>query len=339
MTLLKQFGLANPSAQLYMLFYYAGPALLLISMLRDAALDASKWPSRKIVLQAAGIASFDVLAQGLNYTGATMSGPTIFAIVYASVTIWTAVFSRVLLQRSLSCCQWTAVTLVFGGLVITAADSINLGPDVVKGTIIIFVGSCMHAITYVLSEVVMVGETGLSVSQNAAVQGTSAFGLLLLWQIVYTIPRWHTLVQEPMQMAETHVWSAVLLLLLFASANLIHSYTFYYTVKHYPGGATSAGVMKGLQAVLVFVASHVVYCGRYGGSEMCFSMTKFVSLVTVVGGVLAFSMLTKQERHPSAEYSPLDDVDLKGDDDAVTVMTALTSSNTLCDPFRDVDDV
>ena len=47
----------------------------------------------------------------------------------------------------------------------------------------------------------------------------------------------------------------------------------------------SAGVMKGLQAVLVFVASHLIYCGRTGGTEMCFTTGKFLSLVTVTGGV------------------------------------------------------
>ena len=36
-------------------------------------------------------------------------------------------------------------------------------------------------------------------------------------------------------------------------ANLLHCVTFQLTLKHCTGGATSAGVLKGLQAVLVFV--------------------------------------------------------------------------------------
>ena len=54
-----------------------------------------------------------------------------------------------------------------------------------------------------------------------------------------------------------------------------------------------AGVMKGLQAALVFGATHVLFCGKSGtGSEMCFSQDKFVSLVVVVGGVCLFAAST-----------------------------------------------
>jgi len=50
--------------------------------------------------------------------------------------------------------------------------------------------------------------------------------------------------------------------------------------------------MKGLQAALVFVATHFAYCGRIGGDEMCFSKTKFVSLLTVSGGVMGYGVAT-----------------------------------------------
>jgi hypothetical protein len=44
-------------------------------------------------------------------------------------------------------------------------------------------------------------------------------------------------------------------------ANLVHCVTFQLTLKHSPGGATSAGVLKGLQAVMVFVVTSLVFCG------------------------------------------------------------------------------
>jgi hypothetical protein len=93
----------------------------------------------------------------------------------------------------------------------------------------------------------------------------------------------------------------------FALANLVHSVTFFHTLKHYPGGATSAGVMKGLQAVLVFVATHVIFCGRTGGQEMCFSWYKFLSLITVVSGVAMFGVATEHRHFHVAkqDYSPV----------------------------------
>ena len=68
----------------------------------------------------------------------------------------------------------------------------------------------------------------------------------------------------------------------------------YPPILHLPGGSTSAGVFKGLQAVLVFVLTHLVYCGRVGGDEMCFSTIKFLSLVTVAGGVLWYGYATSK---------------------------------------------
>ena len=59
-----------------------------------------------------------------------------------------------------------------------------------------------------------------------------------------------------------------------------------------------AGVMKGLQAVLVFVFTHFAFCGRTGGAEMCFTQAKFISLITVAGGVIGYGIAT-QEREAS----------------------------------------
>jgi drug/metabolite transporter (DMT)-like permease len=48
--------------------------------------------------------------------------------------------------------QWLAVMLVFGGLAITASDSLNLGPNVARGTTLVFVGSIIYSMSYVMSE-------------------------------------------------------------------------------------------------------------------------------------------------------------------------------------------
>ena len=76
----------------------------------------------------------------------------------------------------------------------------------------------------------------------------------------------------------------------------MHSVTFFSTLKNFPGGATSAGVLKGLQAVLVFAASSIILCGRWGGLEMCWSGSKFVSLVVVVCGILLYGAFTTDKK-------------------------------------------
>jgi drug/metabolite transporter (DMT)-like permease len=328
MTVCKHAGLADSTAQLYMLFYYLGPTLVLFPTLLAVQRNGSV--STTVIVKASMVAIFDIIAQTFNYTGASDAGATIFAMIYSSVTIWTALFSRCLLQRKITYVQCLAILIVFGGLCITSLDSISLGPDVVRGTIYILIGSCMHGATYVFSEAIMMTSHGqpqdttstnnivtnivtpnkdndahycdrppsppstrhrLTYTENSGIQGMVACIGLLIWQIIYTIPRWDELIRQPTLRAGTTLLQAIGILLAFSLANLFHSVSFYYTVAHYPGGATSAGIMKGLQAVLVFIAAHYIYCNRNNNNNdttMCFTTTKFISLITVVGGVVTF---------------------------------------------------
>ena len=291
MTMCRDAGLADHRCQLYMLFYYLGPASVVFRLLAEHV----AWPSKKVILKASGIALFDIAAQSMNYTGASLAGPSIFAIVYSSVTVWTALFSRIFLNRSMTIWQWSGVFTVFGGLVITGLDSHKLGPDVIRGLFLVLFGSIMHALTYVMSEGVMtVGNETLSVLQNCAVQGIVATIAFFVWQMVYTVPRFEELILEPMKLAGTSALHGLGVLFLFSLANLVHSTTFFHTLRHFPGGATSAGIMKGLQAVLVFVFTDWAFCGRTGGEEMCFTKAKFLSLATVVSGVVLFGAATQQ---------------------------------------------
>lgn len=289
MTLAKEAGVADPSCQVYMLFYYLGPGSLVFPLLCS---KSTVWPSQKTLYKALLIACCDLLSQTVNYTGSSMAGPTLFAIIYSSVAVWTAVFSRVILKRRLTAYQWCGVIIVFGGLTLTGLDSVAMGPQVWRGSCWIVMGSMMNAFTYVLSESIMKGKDQLSVQVNCGIQASVGCMFLSLWQALYTRSRYETLILKPMEQANTTFVKAASILLAFAVANLIHYVAFFYTLKHFWGGATSAGVMKALQAVLVFAFTSRAYCGRVGGNEMCFSLNKLASLMIVVGGVLLFGIAT-----------------------------------------------
>ena len=294
MTLVQISGLGDKICQLYMLMYYIGPAAVSLTLCTSPINHGNE--SRAMMLKAAGIAIIDLVAQTLNYSGATMAGPTIFAIIYSSVTVWTAVYSRILLKRKLNCLQWISIFIVFGGLTITAANSNAVGPDVLKGAILVIVGSSLHGMSYVLCEAIMVGEdvsARLSVEMNCAIQGVVPMFVYLFWQVLYTRRHFEERIMMPMNAAGTSIPRAICILFSLSVANLIHSLAFFYTLKNFPGGATSAGVMKGLQAVLVFVFTSIVYCGSIGGAEMCFTDLKFISLLVVTGGVLIFLKSTE----------------------------------------------
>ena len=297
MTVVKNAGLADPSCQIYMLFYYLGPAFVAFTLIpySRTRIGITQPLSKWTILKSASIAIIDIFAQTLNYTGSTLSGPSIFSIIYSSVTIWTALYSRLLLARRQSCIQWTGIIVVFLGLVVTATNSVQFGPDTFRGAIMVMVGSSAHALTYVLSEIVMVKGETISSRQNCAIQGLVACFAYLLWQVFYTRPHFHDLVAEPMEEKGTSASGAIKLLLSLSASNFIHALSFFHTLKYYPGGATSTGVMKGLQAVLVFVFTSLVFCGRYGSDEMCFSESKFASLCIVIGGVFLFGMASDAE--------------------------------------------
>ena len=124
------------------------------------------------------------------------------------------------------------------------------------------------------------GDDIISVRANCAIQGLVASSVLFAWQLVYTLPNIRTLILLPMSKAGTSPPQALLVLSAISLSNLLHSATFFVALKHLAGGATSAGVLKGLQAVLVFAASSALLCGRWEGTgeETCWSASKLVSL-------------------------------------------------------------
>lgn len=319
MTVVKDAGLGDPTCQLYMLFYYIGPSLVTFSLFfpnnsssKQLSSNNAKIIERTTLVKTMCIALIDICAQAMNYTGATMAGPTIFAIIYSSVTVWAALYSRLLLSRKMNYTQWGAVFVVFLGLLITAFNSVALGPGVFRGSCLVVFGSSLHAMTYVLSEAIMTRGDKLDIAVNCAIQGLVACTAFLMWQIFYTRPRFTELILIPMNNAHTTSFRAIRILLSLSFANLIHALTFMYTLKYFPSGATSAGVMKGLQAVLVFVFTSIIFCGHTtGGSEMCFTLLKFYSLVIVVFGIILYGYGTTTNnttRQLNKEYQHILDV-------------------------------
>ena len=251
------------------------------------------------------VAMIDVVAQTMNYSGATMAGPTIFAIMYSSVTIWVALLSRVLLKRQMSWLQCLSVVMVFSGLGITGFASLDLGAEVAFGTALLTVGAALHAFMYVLSEMIMSREgEAISARKYCAVYGTWAASVYFLWQVGYTRSRFDDLILGPMTAAGTTNGYALAILTAIGLMSCLHSVTFFHCVKHLPGGSTSAGVLKALQAAMVFAATSLAFCGRYGGTEMCFTRDKMLSLCVVVSGVFLFGKATNANERQGKESPP-----------------------------------
>lgn len=289
MTALGREGMGDTQCQLYMLPYYAGMSL--VGVLDRWVPAERRWrdyPLRQCFL----ISLVDITAMVLNYSGNMLAGSAIFAVVYASVTIWAAVFSRFMLSRKLSWEQWGAIVLVFSGLALTALGASTAGAEVLLGTVLVVVGSVLHALTYALNEWVSVRSARTPPHVNCCVQGCIATCFFVAWQLVYTLPHWEDGIARPFDESGGAVGTVAGLFAAQAVANLVHAGTFYNLLSWV--GCVTAGVLKGLQAVVVFVLAHLFFCGYK--AENCFSPLKGVSLAVVVTGVTLYSVATRRSK-------------------------------------------
>uniref|UniRef100_A0A7S0B7D9 Sugar phosphate transporter domain-containing protein n=1 Tax=Pyrodinium bahamense TaxID=73915 RepID=A0A7S0B7D9_9DINO len=93
---------------------------------------------------------------------------------------------------------------------------------------------------------------------------------------------------EPAQAAGTSLEAALALLGSLALGNFVHAAAFFYLLARI--GAVSAGVAKALQAVAVFLLSHVLYCSQ--DASQCLTPIKSTSLIVVVSGALVYAGAT-----------------------------------------------
>ncbi|KAL1504715.1 hypothetical protein AB1Y20_008494 [Prymnesium parvum] len=133
----------------------------------------------------------------------------------------------------------------------------------------------------------------------SAVMGFAGVGTFGMWQIVYTWPRADSLIFDPIMVHGGNTGTILTVYLVLTVASLVHAVTFYYLVGQM--GCVTAGVMKGCQAVAVFVCSHFLFCQIQ--ASQCFSTPKAWSLALVVAGTTVYVL----SRHtPGEDEAELD---------------------------------
>lgn len=320
MSQIKYSGLADKTAQLYMVPYYFGMACVGFLYI---CLPSKRWCQYK-VWKPVLISYVDIVGQVLNYTGNGMAGSGLFAVIYASVSIWCGVLSWIVGLRKLTILQWITIFIVFGGLAIAAADAKSGGSEVLSGVILIIIGSILHAVMYVACEYVAVrgGDEKIPPHINASSMGINATVVFFAWNMAYTLPRWDNLIGEPVKQAAkfdlAEPWMLALLVVAVALFNFVHSATFYFLLKWL--GSVSCALMKGIQAVAVFVVADPIFCNRnegiilsnttvngttvitvkedltHGDKAQCYTTYKWISLAVVVGGVMAYVVVTQRAK-------------------------------------------
>lgn len=89
-----------------------------------------------------------VTKQGFNYTGLIYAGSSTYILIYSSVTVWVAVFSRLGLGKVQTAMQWCGCALVTVGVAVTGANAGKQGSDVAVGVLLVVLGSVGHSLAY-----------------------------------------------------------------------------------------------------------------------------------------------------------------------------------------------
>lgn len=165
------------------------------------------------------------------------------------------------------------------------------------GICLTLLGTMLYAIGYVTTELIF---RKYSVTEHEICLGVGGFGLIYssLYIIIYTIPRWSTLVLEPIleRAGTSHVpaWDLLgLLYLCLLASCCLHQWAFFSLI--HSSGATSTGVLQGIRAIIVLLVSSWLYCSQ--DAQQCFTFQKgCVSLIVALGVIIFYLYAPPQSK-------------------------------------------
>eukprot|EP00033_Pygsuia_biforma_P000947 GCRY01001089.1.p1 GENE.GCRY01001089.1~~GCRY01001089.1.p1 ORF type:complete len:341 (+),score=58.19 GCRY01001089.1:180-1202(+) len=249
-----------------------------------------------------GSASLDFFSYSLCLIGLSMAGSMIYTIIYASVTTFTALLSRLFLKARLNALQWLGVAVVTVGLMTSGFAVSSAGSGVIYGAAFVFVGTIGHSSMYVVNDF-LIGRATVPIHsvRLCTYVGWFSISLMTIYLGVYTVPHWGSVFVRPIEdkgASFAYVWFLYFWLLV---ADLLHALVFYYSLGAI--GAVTTGVIKGATAVTVFVAGAVSFCDSE--KNQCMTDLKLLSLILTVSGVLIYSY-GKRRRHQPAKIGEVD---------------------------------
>eukprot|EP00667_Euglena_gracilis_P009118 EG_transcript_9250 len=287
-----------------------------------AYLMHNPWPQLSWTqYQNMGIICFiDLLSQAMVMYGQLKVGGGLYVVLYSSCTVWTAVLCRCLLGKILRKRQWMGVAEVTGGLILSKLNLLLVSTEVshvfvvdqLTGGAILLVGAVLHSLTAVATEwllAVKPGEEPVSPMYLAGWMGFVSTTLLVAYNLcLASLYGFRTVFVAPVD-AAAGSWRVISLgLPVLLLVNAVHSGSFFFMVSSH--GAVSAGIMKGVQAVAVFVLSATVFCSFeksqcvtvFEDGHLSPGLLKVFAMYMVVRGILAYSMAPRLP--PPAPASP-----------------------------------
>jgi drug/metabolite transporter (DMT)-like permease len=219
-----------------------------------------------------------------------MAGSAIFGIIFASVTVWSALFTYLLLSKPQTKLQTAGIAAVVCGLALPALERSGSNAQDEWGMHIgiglTSVGTLFYSIEYVLCErIYQLYDRPVDARQLCFYTGAWGLGFTAVWVGSYTLPRWDELVVREVALAGG---SPYLLLLLYASHmlnNSAHNWA-WFVVCELEGGV-STGLLMGLKAAALFFFSALFFCSD-DHLEQCLTATKLGGTIIVIGGTAVY---------------------------------------------------
>lgn len=167
----------------------------------------------------------DVSATTMTLFGQILCGSGIYIVIYSSLTIWSAIGSRVLMRRVFHWMQILGICVVTVGLAISGAAQFATGSlEVIVGVIITLTGTILHSCVYWLNEFFNF-RFGVNMQIICGYSGLYGVCLYILYELCRVIPNYEAMVVDPVLEHKGVWWQIVLLYAALVAVDLLHMYS------------------------------------------------------------------------------------------------------------------
>jgi len=241
------------------------------------------------------ISIFEILGNVFSILGIIYAGSGVFQVIYSSLVIFTAIWARIFLRKKLASGQWYAILIVTLGLSFSAFGNKDISNDQSQwgsllGAVFTLLCTIMYSFVYIISEGLLTSKNPPSPQRLQTFDGIYVAILVTIYLITYTIPNFKTLVYDKVE-EHQGVWSIIIMVyMVLVLSGFLHSYTHFKLLSSI--GSVSTGILQSLRAISVFAFSAWFFCE--GHPNQCFTISKGISTVIVIGGILYFSRVGAQ---------------------------------------------
>ncbi|KAJ4456232.1 hypothetical protein PAPYR_8598 [Paratrimastix pyriformis] len=230
----------------------------------------------------------DFTSYSFSMVGLTLAGSGYHQMIFSSLAVVTAIFSRFVFHRTLSWTQWFSAILLAVALLLASTATIQptAQPQLRKGLLFDVVGVVLGAALNVLSEdTLTVRAVESSVFSFHVSMGNLA--LVGVYFLSFTFPHGRDLLLVPIRDAGSHYLLLAAVLVLLSLSYIVRSGAYYHLLIQ-PNGALLSGFLQAFQAVLVLLLTHVMFCDPDASPVHCLTPLKIGASAVICGCVVVF---------------------------------------------------